>query len=205
MEQDKIFNLVKEITKEVKSNYKQIIEILFQPDRHGHIHFDEYLYLTENFNNGNFDENFKRIYTRFWIVGARKFNQELKNEYFQLLSNKELSLYNILTTLKKIPPEYSWLSFSTKLIHSINSNYPIYDSNVAKKLKLKQRNGDVKRDIEIYEELRDRYTHLFNDSGFSEIVEKTRGVLKDKYGDRHKLVSNIKISDSLIWASYIVS
>ena len=163
-------------------------------------HFDNYICITKNYKKNNINEEFKQIYTKFWLLGDHgRFNANLKEKYFELLSQKEDDLEKILKKLKKIPPHFTWLAYSTKLVHTINNNKPIYDSNIKNILELPPTNPNIENALEIYNELNKKYKILLQNKKIKEIISDFKKYLKNKYKKDSKLISDVKLLDSILW------
>lgn len=192
-------------------------EIVKKLSANGWRHFRDYFLIKEKFSRNILDDNFKNVFCAFYVVnGPMGLNNAQKNEFFKLLSLKENSLEKILKTLYKVPSygqqQKLYLSFATKLLHTIDNDSPIYDRNVAYVLKLtSQSTGTlevkIKNRIDIYSELKNNFGLLLKNP---EIVSRLKDIRKeifkatttDNFEWKDNLVSDTKLLDSSLWALY---
>lgn len=141
-----------------------------------------------------------------------------KDKFFKLLSTKENDLENILRTLYEVTGyggiHKLFLSFGTKLLHTINNDLPIYDRNIANVLELQNQavgtlDAKVKNRISIYDELKDDFALLLRDSRITNFLENIRKEIDEKSTEnnlewKNNLVSDVKLLDSSLWALYII-
>ena len=104
-------------------------------------HFVRYFLIKERFLKNNInDDEFKSKFCYFYAM--RGMNKLEKEEFFKLLSSRKnnLELENVLEKLYEIPSNGQrhrlFLSFGTKLLHTIDENLPIYDGNITHILEL---------------------------------------------------------------------
>lgn len=172
--------------------------------------FNDYIFLQNKYKIGEIDDDFKRKYKKFYVLSGRhSFTEKHCNIYFSLLINKEKNLEVILNKLYEIPPHKCWLSYASKLIHTIDNNNPIYDSNIKNILKLNEVSGGskdekIKQYLDIYNDLNNEFNFLLGDKKINDILEESRNKLKEAPFD-FRLISDVKLLDSLLWALYNVS
>lgn len=132
---------------------------------------------------------------------AAGLTQTFFDKYFQLLEDRETDLRKILKVLSKIPRrkgDYAVeLSFATKLIHTIDNNSPIFDSNVAKVFGLKLKHiRDLDQKIEdrihVYELLKRKFERLLKSPEIREIISD----FKEKLGVN---INDVKMLDFILW------
>ena len=183
-------------------------------------HFESYFKIKEKFLKNDFDDQFKSIFCSFYIMnGARGLNNLQKDEFFKLLSLRETDLEKILKILYEVPGYKNshklFLSFGTKLIHTIDEKLPIYDGNIAYVLKLAKQTYPVlleeriKDRIDIYKELKNKFNVLLTSVEVSDYLKGFRKELQnrarlDKFNWQDKLVLDTKLLDSLLWALYSI-
>lgn len=182
-------------------------------------HWHPYFLIKEKFSNNVLDDEFKNCFCGFYIMnGPMGLNNFQKNEFFKLLSVKENNLENILRTLYEIPGYVGnhtlFLSFGTKLLHTIDNDLPIYDHNIADVLELQEQTvgtleAKVKNRISIYDELKNNFTLLLKDSRATNFLKNTRKeIIEKSTGNNLKwkdnLVSDVKLLDSSLWALYTI-
>jgi len=118
------------------ANARQIVEGIEKES------LDVYLFLKEQFNSGPIFQNylFQFVYRSFYRLDNAGLTPEFKTEYFKLMEECRSSNCLDLTTIAKHLYEiYNrkkqktlQFSFITKLANTINDDYPLYDSEVAK-------------------------------------------------------------------------
>ena len=143
-------------------------------------------------------------------------NNFQKNEFFRLLSAKQNDLEKVLRTLYEIPgyggKHKLFLSFGTKLLHTIDNNLPIYDRNIANVLELiNQAMGTVeekiKNRIDIYIELKNNFVLLLKNPKVVDFLQNIREEIQkesvsNNFEWKSSLVSDVKLLDSSLWALY---
>ena len=103
---------------------------------------DVYRFLQIEFLKGDVRSNavFQFVFRSFYRLDNAGLGSELKREYYALMeeqrNSKQLDIEKIVRRLyliKRLKGDNSiQFSFATKLIHTINGNYPIYDAEVAR-------------------------------------------------------------------------
>ncbi|OGD31503.1 hypothetical protein A3C91_01310 [Candidatus Azambacteria bacterium RIFCSPHIGHO2_02_FULL_52_12] len=191
------------------NEYKEdVLEILFTNNQR---HFADYFSIKNGFQDGNFAGDFKSDFCNFYILnGPGGMNNIQQKKFFELLSEKERDLIKILESLYGIPgygnQRRLFLSFGTKLLHTINETLPIYDGNVAKVLGLSNQNYPDSREariqnrVDIYNELKKRFDVLLENSDIRAYLDDIRRKLNTEY----KQISNAKLLDSSLWALYTI-
>ncbi len=183
-------------------------------------HFRDYFFITAEYLKNNLDEHFQRIFCRFYVLnGARGLTKLQKDSFFQLLSLKETDFGKIIKKLYTIPgyndSHRLFLSFGTKLLHTIDTNLPIYDGNIAYILGLKKQESSKSLDrkilnrIDIYDELKLRFFSLLSNAQIKKYLLYLRqklwkAALADNFDWQNNLLSDIKLLDSAIWALYSI-
>lgn len=206
-----------EILDNLNNNKVRIIEIL---TRNNWQFFKYYFLLSEKYLANNLDDEFKVVFSQFYVMnGPMGLNDLQKNEFFRLLSVRENSLGNILRSLHSINGYKNshklYLSFATKLLHTIDNNLPIYDRNIASILDLPVQTSDaqleekIKNRLEIYTELEKKFSNLLNNIGIKNTIDNFRNELRSKAVEgnfiwQDNLIKEVKILDSLLWAMYSV-
>lgn len=167
--------------------------------------FEDYNYISTEFktdNNVANNEEFQKIYKRFYVLNAGGLGQKLINRYFKLLQNREVDLKNILVELSKIPRLNGrpaiLLSFASKLIHTVDNNQPIYDSRVAKifNIKLNYNIKDINEKINdrlvVYSLLKKKFNEILTNREIKDIIKDFKEKLKVNIGD-------VKMLDFILW------
>ena len=130
---------------------------------------------------------------------------EFFEEYFKILSSKEMDLKKILNKLYEIlrrnKTKAVHFSFASKLLHTIDNSLPIYDLLVGKAFDLKVEGQDkvakINSCIEVYGKLKLYYRELLGDDRIKKIILDFR----KEFDCNVKKISNAKILDFLIWAN----
>lgn len=165
-------------------------------------HFQDYLYLLYNLHNTNVAENaeYQKKYNGYWVMGRQ--SHEYYKKYFSILennkNNKEISFNYVIKELNSIDNKIQF-SFSSKLIHMINNEKPIYDKMVSHFYNLPDWNGScyderIKKINRIYDFLIKEYKRVKNEDLLSISVKKARS-----YYDLDERFTDEKIMDSIIW------
>ena len=202
------------------NQYKlEIIEVLIAGNGG---HFNKYFKIKSKFIKNDFDEQFKKVFCNFYrLNGPGGLNTSQKNKFFELLFLKENDLKNNLKILHKIPgyeenkPKL-FLSFVTKLQHTINDKLPIYDENIASILELQSPTYPtsleerIKNRMDIYQELKNNFAILLADEQIKNYLKNNRQELQHKatlckFNWFDEFISDTKLLDSSLWALYKVS
>jgi len=181
-------------------------------------HFRDYFLIKERYLSNNIDDQFKRVFCGFYIMnGARGLTKQQKKEFFKLLSLRENDLEKILKLLYKVPGYKNshriFLSFGTKLLHTINEKLPIYDGNISHVLELPSQTypasfeEKIKNRIDIYKTLKQKFDILLADVEIKNFITSVRQELQNKavlnkFNWQNKYISDTKLLDSLLWALY---
>ncbi|MFA6533935.1 MAG: hypothetical protein WCT37_02050 [Patescibacteria group bacterium] len=165
-----------------------------------------YLFLKDEYTKQNILNNFvfQFVFRSFYRMDSAGLSDEIKSCYFKLLANKQTKLEIILSELYKIPTlknkKTIQFSFSTKLLHTIDNNLPIFDSEVGKifNLKVSGKNEDEKiaSCIKIYDTLKVYYLELNNAEEIKEVISKFR----QRFDVDINKISNTKILDFIFWS-----
>ena len=154
---------------------------------------------------GCLSNNFQREYKIFYQLNTAGLSDEQKQKYFGLLSNKADRLETILDALYKMPTRKNLhsiqFSFATKLLHTLDVNQPIYDSNVGKMFDLKvvgsNKEQKIRSCLEIYNFLKSTYRSLLSDSKIRSLISAFR----EEFGYGENDMSDTKVLDFIIWAN----
>ena len=182
-------------------------------------HWRPYFLIKEKFSNIIFDDEFKNRFCGFYIMnGPMGLNDFQKNEFFKLLSAKENDLEKVLRTLYEIPgyrgSHKLFLSFGTKLLHTIDNSLPIYDRNIASVLELTNQaigtiEERIKNRIDIYIELKNNFVLLLKDQTVIDFLQDMRKEIhkesaQNNFEWKNSLVFDVKLLDSSLWALYTI-
>lgn len=169
----------------------------------------DYKYLIKEFRNTNVsrDDKFQRIYRSYWQMGAARLCDSFCKAHFEHLEELKafdrVDLERIAVRLYSVPANSRGdrklhFSFSTKMAHMLQPNWPVYDSLVGKFYFLPEEEGTFD----------ERLKSLLSSHGFlvAEYERVTReGLLVpaiDAFRARLDLdgtLTEVKIIDTLIW------
>jgi hypothetical protein len=146
---------------------------------------------------------FQFVFRSYYRIDNAGLTSDWKERYFEFLSQRERSLKTILEGLYHIPTKKNvkslQFSFATKLLHTLDTNQPIYDSKVAELLGLPVKKGtdfaaNITTCIAVYENLRQAQQQLLLDEG----IKNQIAALKDRYKSQ---ISDEKALDFLLWSA----
>jgi hypothetical protein len=122
--------------------------------------------------------------------------------YFEFLDRRGSELRTILEGLYQFPTagkvKSLQFSFATKLLHTLNSSRPIYDSQVGKLLGLPVKKGkdfaaNVDSCVAVYEDLHEAQRQLLLDAGVKNRIAALKALYNSQIGDEKAL-------DFLLWS-----
>ena len=182
--------------------------------------FRLYYQIKEEYLNKPISDEFKNVFAIFYILnGPNGLNNKQKNKFFELLETRETSLPKILAGLYEIPGYQGFhslfLSFGTKLLHTLDNSLPIYDRNIASLLELPTQEPyesleeGSKNRVYIYNELKNDFTILLDNQEIKSCLVNFRKHLIqatdiDGFEWKDGLLSETKLLDSVLWALYTV-
>ena len=154
--------------------------------------------IGENLNK--IDEDYERNYRNFYRLRSVP-----KKEYFGLLKSKKGSVEKVeygeveivINTLREPSGGKNHYSFSTKLLHTLNHDYPIYDSMVAKFFGLSTSSMDLIKFKVFYEFLIKEYKDIGKNSSLKEVIKYLND--DEEIGKNFKKISTVKKIDFIIW------
>jgi len=145
---------------------------------------------------------FQFVFRSYYRIDNAGLTSAWKVRYFEFLSQGERSLKTMLEGLYHLPTKKKvkslQFSFATKLLHTLDTSLPIYDSKVGELLGLPVKKGkdlaaNIDTCITVYEELRESQRQLLSDEG----IMKQIAALKARYNSR---IGNEKALDFLLWS-----
>ena len=146
---------------------------------------------------------FQFVFRSYYRIDNAGLTSDWKVRYFEFLSQRERSLKTILEGLYHMPTKKKvkslQFSFATKLLHTLDTSQPIYDSKVAELLGLTVKKGkdfaaNVNICIAVYEELQEAQQQLLSDKGIKNQIAE----LKARYNSQ---ISEEKALDFLLWSA----
>ena len=165
-----------------------------------------YSFLKNEYAKENIRNNlvFHFVFRSYYGLDNAGLSDGIKSHFFELLAEKQTNLGLILSKLYEIPrlqdDNSIQFSFATKLLHTIDNDKPIFDSNVEKSTNIKLRGSDrdtkIRSRIEAYDSLEKLYAKLKEDDKTKKLISKFR--LKFKV-DEEK-ISDTKVLDFIMWS-----
>lgn len=167
-------------------------------------------YLIQKFRQTNVvhDLPFQFLYRSFYRLDNAGLTSEFKTAYFKVLEKERSGIApdikGILVQLKgfknKKNQENVQFSFATKLANTINNNYPIYDSEVARVFGYsrpleKDFNKKVDKYLLQFEQIREAYQMIFSEN----LLEPAVKFFDTKF-ENHGL-SEMKRLDFIFWSA----
>jgi hypothetical protein len=146
---------------------------------------------------------FQFVFRSYYRIDNAGLTSGWKVRYFEFLSQREARLKTILEGLYHIPTKKKvkslQFSFATKLLHTLDTSQPIYDSKVAELLGLPVKKGkdfaaNINTCIAVYEKLREAQQQLLSDEG----IKNQIAALKNHYNSQ---ISDEKALDFLLWSA----
>jgi hypothetical protein len=147
-----------------------------------------------------------RLNLNIYVMSTAGLSQQHFEKYFELLDRRINNLETILNELyeiKTLKQQNSLqFSFSTKLLHTLDNNLPIYDNQVKKTIGLPDtynvqdsRYKKTKALLAYYENLKMIYRQLLEKAPIKKLIEDIRNNFEwtaDQIGD-------VKILDFILW------
>ena len=145
---------------------------------------------------------FQFVFRSYYRIDNAGLTTGWKVRYFEFLNQRESGLRTILEGLYHLPTARKvkslQFSFATKLLHTLDSRRPIYDSKVAELLGLPVKKGkdfaaNIDTCVAVYEDLREAQQQLLLDEG----IRSQIAALKARYNSR---IGDEKALDFLLWS-----
>lgn len=204
----------REIVSLVNENFKEILKVLKQED------IDFYCFIQFQFDKskGYIKDKllFQNLYTLYYnlrgFLGKKffesyfsKFSEKDIQEQIKRMKNIDdlrVTLDELLNDTKNITEKYQY-SFISKMIHTMNPKFPIYDKYIRIALKLKDpslEREEKRLDIfwKTYKEIWDIYMYILENECLDDIIEKLS--IKRDISELVKTLNWIKILDFLFWS-----
>ncbi len=166
---------------------------------------DEYFFLKIEFEKGNVSsKKFKERYMNFYNMKVFNFSEKFLKKYFNFLEIGETDLRKILKVLSGIKNKNGkrtvQLAFASKLIHTVDADFPLYNSAVSEYFNLNITNGTIEEKIDssvdIYQELISYHKALAN----REKVKKAMNDFREDKNLKEGILSDAKLIDLFIKA-----
>jgi len=168
-----------------------------------------YKFLQQEFAKGDITLNylFQFVFRTFYRIDSAGLTDNFKREYFKIMEEKRFSdildpqeIVLRLYPFKRIKGDQSiQFSFTTKLIHTINVDFPIYDSEVAKVFQfttyyIPNVERKVARYLEQHKIIVEVYEKILKDN----LLKNTFQLFENKFVDSK--LPDIKKLDFIIWS-----
>lgn len=162
---------------------------------------NKYLFIMNNLNSVDvsvYKSEFQTKFNGFYRVRQR--SEDWYKTYFAILernkSNTFLGFYDVLFEMYN---EFDRVetSFSSKLLHTVNPNMPIYDSKVIEALSISKIQGDnrFEKALNNYKMLCDKYAKYFQTPNCSNAI-----MMFDTYFPEYaNEISDVKKIDFFLW------
>lgn len=167
---------------------------------------DVYRYLRNEYKKGPINKNFvfQFVLRSYYRLDNAGLGDKIKKKYFELMADKQDNLKKILLELYRIPTSRNLntvqFSFATKLLHTLDSSNPIFDSEVSDVIHKTVSGGNKEEKIEsclkIYESLKRTYSILLQDKEINELILKFR----NKFNVDKNDMPDMKVLDSIVWS-----
>lgn len=197
--------MTEKVLQTIFNNYKMALNVLQTES------FDVYNFIKEEFKKtDDVTKNhlFQFVYRSFYRLDNAGLTPELKTKYFDLLQeyrNKDIDLKNICLDLYEYKTRKDknsiQFSFVTKLANTIDSSYPIYDSEVIKLFDfkqpyyLKEKNSKIDKYLEQYQYILFTSNELIKNEKVLSIFDE----MNELFGSSCINMSNSKKLDTLMW------
>ncbi len=176
-----------------KSMRKALAEGLGLPD---------YAYIMQTFQNVDIskDPDFQRHFDHFYRIRR---NEKWRKEYYRLFEeskNKSVTFEDILYKIKDRTDGRIEASFASKMLATIDSDMPIWDSRVLSALHLrltgKSETEKMNNAVDIYSEMTSWYQEYLSTKEAQQNIK-----VFDTYLPEYAWISNVKKIDYMLWES----
>jgi hypothetical protein len=168
-----------------------------------------YQFIKDEFACTDVSKNkvFQFVYSHFYTLDNLKVTPEFKNKYFEIMeelrATKQIDIESILFKLYDIPVrgknKYHY-SFASKLAHTLDENFPIWDSMIRKvfgyvnpKGNDPEKLGDDFRDL--IENIQSAYQQIIKEDLLIECLTR----FDEKFKDNN--ISTLKKIDFIFWSA----
>jgi hypothetical protein len=174
---------------------------------------DVYIFLSNEFARGSAVENrvFQFVYRSFYRIDSAGLTPNFKSKYFMLLEEsrdlRDVDLRKLTKELHSIRnrknQESLQFSFVTKLAHTVNSTYPVYDGEVATvfgfRVPRTEKDFDVRLDeyMTFYETLRDNYEEIIRRN----LLLEPRRLFHQHFATHNDRIPETKVLDFIFWSA----
>lgn len=172
-----------------------------------------YLFLSDEFARGSVAQNylFQFVYRSYYQLDSAGLTDEFKSAYFQCMEDargsSEIDLTATVTKLREFPNRKGQaslqFSFASKLAHTVNPSYPVYDTLVAEYFRFrtpysyKQWEVRLNEYLDFYRQLRTLYENAIDNGSLNELTDLFNRV----YSPAARRVPEVKILDFIFWSA----
>jgi hypothetical protein len=174
---------------------------------------DVYLYIVDEFRRVNILTNnvFQFVYRSFYGLDRAGLTDEFKSEYFRLLESArdsvQVDIRDIVSRLYEYPNRRGkkalQFSFATKLLHTVNDQYPVYDSAVALMFDF-----NAPYSYKPFEKRLEEYTFFYNhlqniyvEILASQVLEDLINGFRQRFPRQQAKISDVKTLDFIFWSA----
>ena len=204
--------MYKEIFEKIAKNFSLINGILTEEKYNKYLGkkvsmVEIYEQIQKSYHASAITSDFENLYSSFYMLN-RFVTADFKKEYFQIIKNassgKTFTHDDVADRLKAYKNTRGkccyQLSFISKLLHTIDDSFPIYDKNIRKVLHLSTVKGSVYEDKvangkQILKKIGNIYDGFSVDSDIHSIIDSF---------DCLSEISFAKRCDFLLWAYYYI-
>ena len=165
------------------------------------------LFIKKEYAKGNIQENFvfQFVFKRFYGMDNAGLSDGMKKCFFGLLAKKDTNLKTILSDLYEIPRKKGdksmQFSFATKLLHTIDNDKPIYDTEIGSLTYSKPKHSDdkdttIRSYIELYNNLERLNAKLLENNKIQRVISEFRL----KFDVDKEKISDVKALDFIMWS-----
>jgi len=164
----------------------------------------DYLNVNELFKNSKnieFDDEFQKKYIYFYKLNLHfKDFMSFKNKYFKFMEKVKNDKTNLTfeEVLTSISEKLNDVSFASKLLHTVNNDMPIWDSNIIKNLGLENDMKNIKISrTEIYKNICKIYAEFLPTTQAKQWIFEFDKI----YAKYSNIITDTKKIDFILWQS----
>lgn len=170
-----------------------------------------YDFIIKECNKGDIKRNlvFQFIFSSFYGLNNAGLTNEFKDLYFDLFdSNKDKPVMDFKDVLYKLSQVKNHkgqnslqFSFTTKMFHTIDSTYPIYDNEIASLFGFRQpySQKDINIKISIYLDQYEQIKYTYNKMISDKLIKSAVDIFNLRFGKFS--IPETKIHDFIFWSA----
>lgn len=146
-----------------------------------------YLIIKKGYEERAIDDLFRRTFKWFYKVDSAGLGDTIKVNIFELIEQGESDLEKILSAIYDIPTIQGHhsiqLSFSTKILHTVDNTMPIYDNNVSRLLRLRRvasanhaKSKRIESGLDVYNDLKRKFDYILSSDVGDNLIERFYGM-----------------------------